>query len=203
MKSFIFTVMESDSSLARVITIGESSVGKTAILTRLMSGEYTGSDKPTVGASFIIHSEMIEGEVVQMQIWDTAGQERFRSLGPIYYRNAKAGILVFDFTSYESFERLDQWISQFIDIAGSNTVVAIVGNKIDLESDSRLSTDMVSKWAKARGYMFFATSALTGEGIDVLFRQIAVELKHRQKNARRAAVATTDINQQKKSSGCC
>jgi GTPase SAR1 family protein len=39
-----------------------------------------------------------EDKVIKFEIWDTAGQERFRSLSPMYYRNAQAAVVVFDVT---------------------------------------------------------------------------------------------------------
>jgi len=35
---------------------------------------------------------------IKFEIWDTAGQERFRSLSPMYYRNAQAAVVVYDVT---------------------------------------------------------------------------------------------------------
>ena len=46
-----------------------------------------------------------------LQIWDTAGQERFRSMAPMYYRNAKAAILVFDVTKEQSFLKVKEWLN--------------------------------------------------------------------------------------------
>jgi GTPase SAR1 and related small G proteins len=44
------------------------------------------------------------------QVWDTAGQERFRSMAPMYYRNANAALLVFDITQYHSFAAIKTWV---------------------------------------------------------------------------------------------
>lgn len=38
--------------------------------------------------------------MIKFEIWDTAGQERFRSLSPMYYRNAQAAVVVYDITKY-------------------------------------------------------------------------------------------------------
>ena len=42
--------------------------------------------------------QFIEDKVIKFEIWDTAGQERFRSLSPMYYRNAQAAVVVYDVT---------------------------------------------------------------------------------------------------------
>ena len=61
--------------------------------------------EPTVGSSFSSKTELIKLEgapsntKVKLQIWDTAGSEQFRSLAPIYYKNASAVIIVYDCTS--------------------------------------------------------------------------------------------------------
>ena len=49
---------------------------------------------------------------VKLQIWDTAGSEAFRSLTPIYYKNAAAVCLVYDSTSSDSFEKLTYWYEE-------------------------------------------------------------------------------------------
>jgi GTPase SAR1 family protein len=47
---------------------------------------------------------------IRLQIWDTAGGEQYRSLTPIYYKNAKAICLCYDSTDAKSFEALQFWV---------------------------------------------------------------------------------------------
>ena len=49
---------------------------------------------------------------VELAIWDTAGQERFHALGPIYYRDAQAALLVYDITDVDSFKRVQTWVQE-------------------------------------------------------------------------------------------
>lgn len=53
-------------------------------------------------AAFLAKICSIEDRIIKFDIWDTAGQERFRSLAPMYYRNAAAAMIVFDVTNYVS-----------------------------------------------------------------------------------------------------
>lgn len=64
----------------------------------------------TIGASFLQKRINIEGNKLTLQIWDTAGQERFRAMAPLYYRNAKAAIVVFDVTDHKTFRKAKGWV---------------------------------------------------------------------------------------------
>jgi len=79
---------------------------------------------------------------VTLQLWDTAGQERYQSLGAAFYRGAEACILVCDITSYESFENLQNWRSNFLEKCmpkdPQNFPFFVFGNKKDLESDRQI-----------------------------------------------------------------
>ena len=169
--------IQNRDNLHRVVTIGETSVGKTAIITQLVKRTFNPNEKSTVGAMFFIYNEKVDNELIEMQIWDTAGQERFRSLGPIYYRGAEAAVVVFDYTSLTSFEKLQNWVSAFQDVAGAETIIFIVGNKIDLKENIQVQEEVAENWAKDNGFRFFSTSALTGHGIQETFHELAVAIK--------------------------
>jgi GTPase SAR1 family protein len=57
--------------------------------------------------------DLMDGASLQMDIWDTAGQERYRTLAPLYYRNATAAIVVFDITDKDSFDGGRIWVEDF------------------------------------------------------------------------------------------
>lgn len=82
---------------------------------------------------------------MQLQIWDTAGMEKFRNapaLVPQYYHNTDGIVLVFDITEPDSFEGLDNWISEVKQYCThrpsrmEKVDMILVGNKLDL-SDQR------------------------------------------------------------------
>lgn len=101
----------------------------------------------------------------QLSIWDTAGQERFHSLGPIYYRDAKGALLVYDITDRSSFDRVKKWTKELRKMVGDSTkiCIAIVGNKLDLERQSRVvESEEAQKYAKSVGASFSEVSAKTG-----------------------------------------
>lgn len=66
-----------------------------------------------------------------MQIWDTAGQEKYRSIAPIYYREAKIALCVYDITSQRSYDVMKKWVEELQANGPKDIVLAVVGNKID------------------------------------------------------------------------
>jgi len=67
--------------LLKVIILGESGVGKTALMNQYVNKRFSSSYKATIGADFLTKEVMIGDKLITLQIWDTAGQERFQSLG--------------------------------------------------------------------------------------------------------------------------
>jgi small GTP-binding protein len=53
----------------------------------------------TIGAAFLTQTISLDDTTtVKFEIWDTAGQERYKSLAPMYYRNANCAVVVYDIT---------------------------------------------------------------------------------------------------------
>jgi Ras-related protein Rab-21 len=117
----------------KVVLLGEGRVGKTSILLRYTKGEYNDRQVSTLQASYLDKSVSVGGSTAQLSVWDTAGQERFHALGPIYYRDADGALLVYDITDSESFNKVRKWVKELRKIVGSDIIIAIAGNKIDME----------------------------------------------------------------------
>jgi small GTP-binding protein len=152
----------------RVVVIGDSTVGKTSLLNHLTLRPFDPQVLPTVISDFRIHTRDINGISVELQLWDTAGQEKFRSIAPIYFRNAAAAVVVYDCTSRETFDHVPRWIEDFREIAGPETVVALAANKTDLRDISVVSRAEALELAASGNYLFLETSARTGAGIQEL-----------------------------------
>lgn len=159
----------------RVVMIGNSHVGKTSIIQRLIFNEFHPSNVQTVGAAFFMHTTEIDGNQISLQIWDTAGQERYKSIGPIYYRNSGAAIVVYDQTDKKSFECVPNWIVAFREAALPNGHIYVVGNKRDRGEDATVSDEYASNFCKEKGYTFYSVSALTGENVEQLFNKVAMD----------------------------
>ena len=73
---------------------------------------------------------------MNLRLWDTAGQEKYRSLAPLYIRGADVAIIVYDVTNSESADAVGYWLEE-LHQSGEDLVVAIVGNKIDVDEGRR------------------------------------------------------------------
>ena len=99
----------------KVVMLGESGVGKTSIVKKSINVTFK-DIQTTQGAVFNskIEKVLIEGISKQIKIklhlWDTAGDEKWRSVAPIYYRNAHVVLLVYDTTNSESFKQIHFWL---------------------------------------------------------------------------------------------
>ena len=162
--------------LFRVVTIGDSSVGKTCVLNRILNHEFNPQEQNTIGALYHSYNKEINGITIEIQLWDTAGQEQYRSLAPVYFRGSSGAIIMFDITNRLSFEDVDDWLQTFRTESGDNTVMFLIGNKIDREEDRQVSFQEAQQWAIANHCSYYETSALTNDGIPQLIDDLVNEL---------------------------
>lgn len=153
----------------KIITIGSEAVGKTSLAAKYIDGTFDAYEPGTIGANYLHFLREIGDSAIEYQIWDTAGQEKFKSLGPIYYRQAHAAIVVFALDNKQSFLDLDEWVQSFTEVAGSESLVYIVANKCDLVTSFQVDLSEAETYARQRNYPFYVTSAKDGTGVHEVF----------------------------------
>jgi len=94
----------------------------------------------------------------------------------MYYKNAHAAIVVFDVTSPVSFERAQKWVNELLEKAKSGIVIALCGNKVDLDENRQVSAETAKKYAEQIGSFYIEVSAKINLNIDRLFEDIAHKL---------------------------
>ena len=133
---------EYDKSI-KVILLGDSNVGKSSIIDRLKSNTFNINKPATVGLEH--HNLMINinSYILRMQIWDTAGQEKFDSIATTYYKSTDVVIFVYAVNLKSSFDRITDWVKQVEDNSSKDEeqLKILIGNKTDLDSERKVSTD--------------------------------------------------------------
>ncbi|OVA18016.1 Small GTPase superfamily [Macleaya cordata] len=154
----------------KLVLLGDSGVGKSCIVLRFVRGQFDPTSKVTVGASFLSQTMALEDSTtVKFEIWDTAGQERYAALAPLYYRGAAVAVVVYDITSPESFSKARYWVKELQKHGSPNIVMALVGNKADLQENREVSVQDAVDYAEKNGMFFIETSAKTADNINKLF----------------------------------
>ncbi|KAH7829719.1 Rab21a [Monocercomonoides exilis] len=168
----------------RVVFLGEGRVGKTSLIMKYVKNVFTEKQESTTEAQNFEQRVKVDDSFVPLDIWDTAGQERYHSLGPIYYREAKGAILVYDITDIDSFVKVKKWVKELHAMVGTNIAIAICGNKIDREREKVVDLSEAEAYAASVGATHFTTSAKTGKGVQEAFTYVAREIKKRDKTGR-------------------
>ena len=92
--------MEESEPIFKVITLGDSGVGKTSIITRYTSGTFKEHRLSTAGSVFHFKDVVLkDGTKIKLKLIDTAGQEKYRAMAKSYYKNAQGILLIFSYDS--------------------------------------------------------------------------------------------------------
>ncbi len=86
----------------KIIFLGDQGVGKSSILNRFAQDKFEQNYQATIGLDFHSKNVSIDNINVRLLLYDTAGQEKFKSLIPMYIRDANIIVVVYDITSNNS-----------------------------------------------------------------------------------------------------
>lgn len=159
----------------KITLIGDVSVGKTSLITRVFYGTFEYSTPTTVGASFYTGSATsTDGKKFKLQVWDTAGQERFRSLIPMYIRGTDVIFFVYDLNDVDSFRNITNYWVNYIQQScfDEEPISFLIGTKSDLLSENRLTNalERINIEHLNEGFFsdFYIVSSLDGTGTEDL-----------------------------------
>jgi len=142
----------------KLVLLGDTAVGKSCLVVRFVRDEFFEFQEPTIGAAFLTQSVATGAATVKFEIWDTAGQERYRSLAPMYYR--------------DSFNGAKSWVKELQRRGDPNAVIALAGNKADLQSKRKIDYQEAQQYAEENGIMHIETSAKNDTNVKSLFHEI-------------------------------
>eukprot|EP00903_Cladosiphon_okamuranus_P005528 g5506.t1 len=186
----------------KLVLLGDTAVGKSCLVVRFVRDEFFEYQEPTIGAAFLTQKVQLDDATVKFEIWDTAGQERYRSLAPMYYRGAAAAIVVYDVTNKESFNGAKSWVKELQRRGDPNVIIALAGNKADLEHRRQVQSEEARQYAEDNGLIHMETSAKSAQNVKNIFVEIAQKLPKATVQPEREAFPIMRPRPEQKS-GCC
>ena len=143
----------------KVILIGDSGVGKSNILNRLVNNKFNDKHEPSLSLEYNNHSIKINNYIIRMQIWDTAGQEKYNSIISNYYKSAEVAVFVYSINDAKSYNSIQEWYKELINEKNdenNNVKKILLGNKLDLEKERQVELNMAKTFADENGFEVFA-----------------------------------------------
>ena len=161
----------------KLIVIVDSGVGKSCLTNNAVKNIFDDTYNATVGFEFCTFNVKINDKVVKLQIWDTCGQELYRSLITNFYRNSSLAVMVYAINSKESFEDIEMWLRELRTHSNPDAKVFLIGNKIDLENERKITKEQGEKFCKDNKINeFMEASAKTGVNAQNVFIKAALTL---------------------------
>ncbi|KAM6152761.1 LOW QUALITY PROTEIN: ras-related protein Rab-17 [Erethizon dorsatum] len=169
---------------SKLVLLGSDS-GKSSLVLQYMKGDCKGI-LPTMGCAFFTRVVAVGSVALKLEIWDTAGQEKYHHMCHLYFRGAHAALLEYDITRKVglglawSFLKAQQWLEDLEkESQPGEVVVALVGNKTDLEEKREVTFQEGKEFAESRRLLFMETSAKWNHCVSEVFSAVAQELLQR------------------------
>ncbi|KAB0349981.1 hypothetical protein FD754_014838 [Muntiacus muntjak] len=145
----------------KVVVLGDGTSGKTSLATCFAQETFGRQYKQTIGLDFFLRITLPGSLNVTLHVWDVGGQ------------------MVYDVTNYQSFENLEDWYSvvkKVSEESETQPLVALVGNKIDLEHMRTVKPEKHLRFCQENGFSSHFVSAKTGDSVFLCFQKVAAEI---------------------------
>lgn len=155
----------------KIIVVGEMYAGKSSIIKRISGDEFISNLKSTIGVDFALIDALYNGSSHRVCFWDIAGNGRFQALTNVFFRETNGIIIVYDITSFQSFEGVEKWFKVLKKNFGedlNDIPILVLGNKCDLIEDVHTNFEILGvKFIEKNCSMahFLKVSAKTREKI--------------------------------------
>jgi len=161
----------------KIISMGNAEVGKSCLIKRYCEKRFVSKYMTTIGIDFGVTKVRVKDRDLKINIFDMAGHPVFYDVRNEFYKDTQGVLLVYNVNQRESFEALELWLEEMRTEMGSasemaNVVFVVCGNKTD-KGKSRMVEETEGRlWSQGKGFYFFETSALTGDGVFQMFQTL-------------------------------
>ena len=154
---------------AKLLIVGQGSVGKTSLVNRLLHNDFNPHDNKTEG----IRIQPWQVEDIQLNVWDFGGQEIMHATHQFFLTKRSLYLLVLDTRQADAENRLEYWL-KIIQSFGGDSPVIIVGNKADQQALDLDQRGLQLKYPTIK--TFIETSCQSGQGINALKAAITEQI---------------------------
>ena len=165
-----------DNIEIKVSLIGEPKVGISSLVKLVMGTKFEDTYCPA--QTFDKGTIIINNHSYSYILWDPYGIQRNRPLNKLFIKDAQIVLIIFAINNKKSFEEVDYWYKYVIDIIGTSDdyIIALVGNKSDLNEQQEVSNEEIEKKAKELNVKLKITSAKNdGEEFKKFFNELLEE----------------------------
>ena len=165
---------EEDSLLEiNIVTLGETSVGKSSLTCRFLYGKFLENYDETIEDRYEMNQTK-ENPKYHLYIYDTGGNgDLKKSYLETWIKNNNCFLLVYSIDDANSFKELKANCELIFQIKKNEIFsIILVGNKCDLKSERKVTEEEGKKFAKSKGILFLETSALNNYNISEVFDKV-------------------------------
>ena len=149
----------------KIILLGNSGVGKTAILNRFVNDRWIPEDRSTISPDFQFKSLQMKDHEIRLEIWDLVGMTNNHKggLNRIFSRQTHGVIMVASITDTQSIQDTAQWkqeVNEIVQENGQPIPMILCVNKVEEVVDiddsnlEYLQTDIgIVKFAQQNGFI--------------------------------------------------
>ncbi|MDR1627169.1 MAG: GTP-binding protein [Oscillospiraceae bacterium] len=164
--SFVFSNLINVSAhkavkAVKVTLLGDSGVGKTALLQKVVNGKVEENISSTEGINFM-HKECDNN--LYLNFWDTSGNESLLSTTKTHCRNANIVVIAVNRTRTSIEESVDAWM-KIVETICPDAKRILVATKIDAEGTDDNSA-LIEKKATEHHMELYRVSATSGAGME-------------------------------------
>ena len=205
----------------KFMLLGDSDVGKTAFFHKLSKDEFIQLTVSTQGTDYmpitfndldVDINGIKEKKSFNITLYDTAGQERYRSVTTNFIKHANGVILIYDITSRNTFDHVDEWLTSIQEVLSdwekNDYLIMLIGNKLDLanedETKRQVNIEEVNNKYENRGIMLggeCSAKDFSKSQIEDLFKNFTINLYNKIGNKNNKNQELKIISKPKKK--CC
>lgn len=184
----------------KIVTSGDSNVGKTSLLKRYIKKSYNESTPGTIGVDFMLYNKKCKIKNkdydIKIQIWDTSGYTNFEPIIDVYLRYATIIVLLFDLSEIKTFKNIKYKIKNIHEKCYTNIPIVLIGHKSDKES--KVSESEINDIANLYNMKYIAVSSRNNTNVEKAFDIINDEIINIIKNTNISMYKIKNISFQKK-----